>query len=198
MVAGVRGGGVSSLGAGHAPDISADGRAIAFERGTSVLLRRSGRTSSLGRGSDPKVSDRTSGRYGVALVSGSQCFLRIAGGRGGSKGSFRVSVTRRGRGRLGGRCQGPDLTLFAPANGQVHFTIVRGGCTTLYYWNKPSRNTDDLARACGGSPAIDETATSARGNFDAFVGAGSGTYRFDRNGGVSDVFVKHLGQGQPL
>ena len=91
----------------------------------------------------------------------------------------------------GGGSTSGGVTAYAPERGIV--TFVQAG-SNLCYFNKNTGNTDDLAHASG---PIFDVSTSARANFVAFTSTGGG-FPFDGNGGVADVFVKHLVDGRAL
>ena len=214
----VRDGRARSLGRGGNPDVSLDGTAVVWERGRSVLIRRGGRTSVVGPGSNPRVSDREGRLWGVAFEttsrlvgrdsgSGSDVYTRVFGARGRPRRTDLVSATGRGGGRLPGTSVAPDITAFGTNRGFITWITTvgpgqgprAGGTSTLYYRNNNSGGIDDLARtpAEGDQPSIIEAVTSARGNFVAFSSTAAFS-PFDGNGSTQDVFVKHLGQGTRL
>jgi hypothetical protein len=208
-VAGV-GGRVRSLGAGDQVDLALDGRAVVWRSDGVVKLRRDGRTSVVGPGSNPAVSDRehvggrlvwaVSFQTGSALVGrdrnpGVDVYTRTFAGRGGSLKTDLISATRRGGSSLGGDSENGGLTAYAAGRGIVVFVNHRAGDSTLYYRNNNSGNIDDLAHA--GDRAISDVVTSARANWVAFSSAAT-DFPYDRNGDVQDVFLKHLVDGHAL
>jgi hypothetical protein len=206
-IARVRGGRPRSLGAGARPDCSMDGSALVWERGGGVMLRRAGRTTTVtGSGRSPVVSDSESGLWAVSFESsdqlsgndrnpGADVYMRTFRRRGGARRTDLVSAQRRGAASLGGQSRAGGLTAYAARRGIVTFATDAGGGSTLYYRNNNSGNIDDLAHASAG--AISEIATSARANFVAFSSSFAG-FPHDGNGGVQDVFFKHLVDGAAL
>ena len=192
-VAPVSGGQPRSLGRGSSPDLSLDGSAIAWERGSSIAVNRAGNTSTIApRGSNPTVSDREVDQWAVALETGGDVQMRVFRARGGSRRTLRVTSG-------GGTSASGGLTAFAANRGIVTYVTSRGGVSDLFYRNNNSGNSDDLAHATGpgSQPSIFDVATSARANFVAFTSTGA-DFPFDRNGPVADVFFKHLIDGVAL
>lgn len=208
-VAGI-GGRVRSLGPGDQVDLALDGRAVVWRSGGVVKLRREGRTSVVGPGASPTVSDRehVGGRL-VWAVSfhtsaslagrdrnpGLDVYTRTFAARGGSLRTDLISATRRGGTSLGGDSENGGVTAYAAGRGIVVFVNHRAGGSTLYYRNNNSGNIDDLAHAQ--DRTIFDVATSARANWVAFSSAAT-DFAHDRNGGVQDVFLKHLIDGHAL
>jgi hypothetical protein len=208
-VARVRGGRPYSLGSGGNPSFARDGSAIVWEQGGGVMLRAGGHTVRVaGDGSDPHVSDRTDGRWGVVFQTaarltrndtnpGFDVYMRIVDGDGSVHGTDLISAWRRGAGSLGGTSLAGGISVYGAVRGIVTFANLRGGSDTLYYRNNHTGNIDDLAHASGGPFSIFDVATSARANFVAFSSTYSG-FHFDRNGSQQDVFFKALRDGDPL
>jgi hypothetical protein len=208
FVARVRGGRPHLLGSGGSPSFARDGSAIAWQQGGSVMLRAGRRTVRVAAGSDPHVSDRTRGRWGVVFQTsarlvgndtnpGSDVYMRVLSGRGHLRATDLISASRRGAHSLGGTSLAGGITAYGALRGIVTFANVQGGQDTLYYRNNHTGNIDDLAHASGGAFSIFDVATSARANFVAFSSTFEG-FRFDRNGSQQDVFFKALRDGQAL
>jgi hypothetical protein len=209
FVARVRHGRPHLLGSGSAPSYARDGSAITWvTQSGGVMLRAGGHTTLVsGSGSDPHVSDRTQGQWGVVFQTGarltgndtnpgSDVYMRIVGRHGGIRGTDLISASRRGAHSLGGSNLAGGITAYGAARGIVTFANARGGQDTLYYRNNHTGNIDDLAHASGGAVIFD-VATSARANFVAFTSTYSG-FRFDHNGSTQDVFFKGLRDGEAL
>jgi hypothetical protein len=209
FVARVRGGHAHLLGSGSAPSYARDGSAITWiSQGGAIMLRAGGHTTRVAdSGSDPHVSDRTQGQWGVVFQTGSRLtsndtnpgsdvYMRIVGAGGGVRGTDLISASRRGAHSLGGNNLAGGITAYGAARGIVTFANARGSQDTLYYRNNHTGNIDDLAHASGGAVIFD-VATSARANFVAFSSTYSG-FRFDHNGSQQDVFFKGLVDGDAL
>lgn len=187
--AGVRSGSPRAIGGGSSPDYSLDGTAVVWQRGGAIAIRRRGVTSRVTSGHNATVSDVTRGGWGVAFDSGSRVYLKTIRARGGV---IRTTLVSRGcPSTPGGGSSSGGVTAYAPERGIV--TFVQAG-SNLCYFNKNTGNTDDLAHASG---PIFDVSTSARANFVAFTSTGGG-FPFDGNGGMADVFVKHLVDGKAL
>jgi hypothetical protein len=197
------------LGSGSRPSFARDGSGITWEQGGGIMLRAGGHTVRVAdSGSDPHVSDRTAGKWGVVFQSGAQLtgndtnpgsdvYTRIVGPSGHVIDTDLISAPRKGARSLGGTNLAGGITAYAPVRGIVTFANASGGQDTLYYRNNHTGNIDDLAHASGGGVSIFDVATSARANFVAFSSTFGG-FRFDRNGGQQDVFFKHLRDGDAL
>jgi len=209
FVARVRGGRPRLLGSGSNPSFARDGSAIVWQQGAGVMLRAGGHTVRVAaNGSDPHVSDRTQAEWGVVFQTGAQLtgsdtnpgtdvYMRVVSRGGHVRATDLISASRRGAHSLGGTSLAGGITSYGSLRGIVTFANVRGGQDTLYYRNNHTGNIDDLAHASGGGASIFDVATSARANFVAFSSTFSG-FRFDRNGGQQDVFLKALRDGEPL
>ncbi|MGH2905417.1 MAG: TolB family protein [Solirubrobacterales bacterium] len=164
---------------GGTPDFSLDGKAIAWQNGGTIELRRKGRTVAIDGGSNPQVSDATNRERGVTYDSGGQAMLAIVSAHG--------HVDRRPV--TSGSSRATSISAFAPHRGIV--TFIAGD--SLYYLNRHTGNTDDLAHAYG---PIGEGTASARANFAAFTASGGDG--FIGNTSTSAVFFKHLVDGAKL
>lgn len=204
-VAGVRRGRPQRLGAGAEPDVSLDGSAIVWVRGGRVVLRRAGRTSVVGPGAHPTVSDDDSGRWAVTFDTrarlsrrdrnpGSDVYMRVLRAAGGPRRTDLISAPRRGAGSLGGDSHNGGLTAYAATRGIVVFVNDRGSTSDLYYRNNRTGNVDLLARATTAGPILG-VATSARANFVAFASQNSFV---GPTGGQRAVFFKQLIDGEAI
>jgi hypothetical protein len=209
FVARVKRGRPHLLGSGSNPSYARDGSAITWMQGGGVMLRAGGHTTRVAdNGSDPHVSDRTQGEWGVVFQSaarlvgndtnpGPDVYTRVVSPGGHVRSTDLISASRRGAHSLGGTNLAGGITSYGAARGIVTFANVQGGQDTLYYRNNHTGNIDDLAHASGGVAAIFDVATSARANFVAFSSTYSG-FRFDHNGSQQDVFFKGLVDGDAL
>jgi hypothetical protein len=205
----VRGGRPHLLGSGTNPSFARDGSAITWQQGGGIMLRAGGHTVRVAdNGSDPHVSDRTQGEWGVVFQTGarltgndtnpgSDVYMRVVSRGGHVRATDLISASRRGAHSLGGTSLAGGISAYGALRGIVTFANVQGGQDTLYYRNNHTGNIDDLAHASGGPAAIFDVATSARANFVAFSSTYSG-FRFDHNGGQQDVFFKALRDGDAL
>lgn len=194
------------IGSGSNPSFARDGSAITWQQGGGIMLRAGGHTLRVAsNGSDPHVSDRTSGGWAVVFQTGarltgndtnpgSDVYMRVI--RGGRViDTDLISASRRGAHSLGGSNLAGGITAYGAPRGIVTFASAQGGSDTLYYRNNHTGNIDDLAHASGGAVIFD-VATSARANFVAFSSTYSG-FRYDHNGSQQDVFFKGLVDGEP-
>lgn len=203
----VSGGRVNLLGSGSSPSYARDGSAITWVQGGGIMLRAGGHTMRVAdSGSDPHVSDRTSGGWAVVFQTGARLtgndtnpgtdvYMRVIRG-GHVAATDLISASRRGAHSLGGTNFSGGITAYGAPRGIVTFASAQGGSDTLYYRNNHTGNIDDLAHASGGAVIFD-IATSARANFVAFSSTYSG-FRFDHNGSQQDVFFKGLRDGKAL
>ena len=207
FVARERGGRPHMLGSGSNPAYARDGSAITWVQGGGIMLRAGGHTIHIAdSGSDPHVSDRTSGGWAVVFQTGarltrndnnpgSDVYMRVV--RDGHViATDLISAFRRGARSLGGSNVAGGITAYGAPRGIVTFASAQGGSDTLYYRNNHTGNIDDLAHASGGA-VIYGVATSARANFVAFSSTYSG-FRFDHNGSQQDGFCKALRDGDAL
>jgi hypothetical protein len=195
------------IGSGSNPSYARDGTAITWQQGGGIMLNAGGHTLRVAsNGSDPHVSDRTSGGWAVVFQTGARLtgndtnpgtdvYMRVIRG-GHVADTDLISASRRGAHSLGGTNLAGGITAYGAPRGIVTFASAHGGSDTLYYRNNHTGNIDDLAHASGGA-AIFDVATSARANFVAFSSTFSG-FRFDHNGGQQDVFFKGLVDGEAL
>ncbi|HEY2602503.1 MAG TPA: hypothetical protein VGI67_13180 [Thermoleophilaceae bacterium] len=208
FVAGEAGGKPHLLGSGTSPSFARDGSAIVWQQGGGIMLDAGGHVTRVAdSGSDPHVSDRTSGSWAVVFQTGakltgndtnpgSDVYMRVVGDGGGIRDTDLISASRRGAHSLGGSNLAGGITSYGAPRGIVTFASAHGSADTLYYRNNHTGNIDDLAHASGGASIFD-VATSARANFVAFTSTYSG-FRFDHNGSQQDVFFKGLVDGEPL
>jgi hypothetical protein len=156
------GGSVRSLGRGSDIDLSLDNKAVVWRSGGQIKIRRAGRTSKVGPGSNPTVSDITPlGSRKVWSVSfesesslagrdhnpGLDVYTRTIAARGGPIGTDLISAPRRGAGSLGGDNENGGVTAYAAKRGIVVFVNQHESGSTLFYRNNNSGNIDDLAVA---------------------------------------------------
>ena len=196
------------VGNGSGPSFARDGTALVWNDGAAVMLRAAGRTVMVaGNGSSPRVSDLTSGYWGVVFQTsarltpndtnpGSDVYMRRVGRSGGVVSTDLISAFRRGAASLGGSSVAGGISAFGASRGVVTFATDNGALDTLYYRNNHTGNIDDLAHAYGPGSIFD-VVTSARANFVAFSSTYPG-FRFDRNGWGQDVFFKALSNGEAL
>ena len=197
------------LGSGSNPSFARDGSAIVWQQGGGIMLRAGGHTVRVAdNGSDPHVSDRTQGEWGVVFQTGarltgndtnpgSDVYMRVVSAGGHVRATDLISASRRGAHSLGGTNLAGGISAYGALRGIVTFANAQGGQDTLYYRNNHTGNIDDLAHASGGGISIFDVATSARANFVAFSSTYSG-FRFDHNGSQQDVFFKGLRDGDAL
>jgi hypothetical protein len=207
FVAREAGGKARLIGSGTNPSYARDGSAITWQQGGGIMLSAGGHAIRIAdNGSDPHVSDKTSGGWAVVFQTGarltgndtnpgSDVYMRVVR-RGRVVGTDLISASRRGAHSLGGTNLAGGITAYGAPRGIVTFASAQGGSDTLYYRNNHTGNIDDLAHASGGAVIFD-VATSARANFVAFTSTYSG-FRFDHNGGQQDVFFKGLVDGEAL
>lgn len=193
------------IGSGSNPSYSRDGSAITWQQGGGIMLRAGGHVLRVANnGTDPHVSDRTSGGWAVVFQTGarltgndtnpgSDVYMRVIRG-GHVRDTDLISASRRGANSLGGSNLAGGITAYGAPRGIVTFASAQGSSDTLYYRNNHTGNIDDLAHASGGAVIFD-VATSARANFVAFSSTFSG-FRYDHNGSQQDVFFKGLVDGE--
>ncbi len=163
-----------SIGPGASPKYSRDSRSLVFNRGSNVFFRHGGSLRRVGRGSGPVVSDRSPvGGWGVAFNRGSSVGLSIV-----RSGHVRRTTAVR-RAKVG--C----VTSMVAHRGIVVWW--RG--SHLYYQNRNSGNSDDLAHA---RHAIEEADCSARANLVAFSTAGGRGFIDNSRNRQKSVYVKWL------
>lgn len=167
--------------AGGDADYSYDGRALAWSHSGTVRLRWSGRTIAVGRGTAPRVSDAARRRRVVGLERHGQVVMVTLSKRGVTGSTLVTS----GPGALGG------VTAFAADRGIVVFGLG----SSLYYLNRHTGNSDDLAHAL--APIIEADA-SARANFVVFTAPMGIGFIGDGNGSIPDIWIKHVVDGRRL
>lgn len=169
LVAPAHGGRAKQFGIGRTPNFSRDGSALTWAQGSNVMIRRNGRKSVVGVGTNPTVTDNESGKWAVSYDSGGKVLVRILRATGAPKKTIRVA---------GGDSHNGGITLYGATRGIV--TWFQG--SDYYYFNENSGNSDDIARM---DDDIVEAATSARANFVAFSSGGN-------------VWFKHLTDGEQI
>ena len=192
----VRGGRPARVAHGTQANYSRDGSALTWSSGSAVFVRREGRTTNVGPGYNPRVSDEESGVWGVAFETSASLtgrdgdslpdvYTREVKRRGGAARTDLISTAPGGSAYNGG------ITSFGTNRGIVIFGIHEGSGTALWYRNNHTGNIDDLV-ASGGS--LTSVATSARANFVAFSSTES-LSGYDRSPNT-DVYFKHLRDGE--
>jgi hypothetical protein len=163
-----------SLGAGSNPRYSRDGKSITFVRNGSVIFRHGGFTAKLTTGSSPRVSDyATSAGWAVVYNSGGNVKLALI--NNGRK-SIQTAVHNAVVGGVTSRAAGRGI-------------VVWGRSSALYYLNRHTGNSDDLAY---GHSDITEIDSSARANLIAFAAAGGENFIDARGNRTKSVYVKWL------
>lgn len=162
------------LGAGSDPRYSRDGKSITFVRGGSVIFRHGRFKAKLGSGSEPRVSDyATSAGWAVAYNSGGNVKLALI--NNGRK-SIQTAVRNAVVGGITSRAAGRGIVVWASSK-------------ALYYLNRHTGNSDDLAY---GNSTITEIDSSARANLIAFAAAGGENFIDARGNRTKSVYVKWL------
>lgn len=164
-----------SLGAGSQPSYSRDGKSIVYVRADGrVVYRHGGTRSVLSAGSKPRVSDYSNG-HGWAVVYNSGGDVKLALINRGRK-SIRTAVRH---------AQAGGVTSRAAHRG----ILVWSRSSALYYLNRNTGNSDDLAYA---RRAITEVASSARANLIAFTASGGRGFIDTKGNDKPSVYVKWL------
>jgi hypothetical protein len=171
----VKGGHNDSLGSGSAPDYSLDGLSMVWVRDDHVIFRHHGHNRTFGSGNHPLVSDR-SGPAGWAIGYDSGNSVKLAIVRNNGRTHERVIVEN---GVIGG------VTAYAAQRGIVVFATG----SSLFYLNRHTGNTDDLAHAYS---AITEPSASARSNLVAFSASGGRDFVDTPSHPRQSVYVKYL------
>ena len=222
------GGSVRSLGRGDQVDLALDGEGVVWVAGGKITFRRAGRTSKVGPGANPTVSDgerigpRTlwavSFQTRASLVRrdhnpGLDVYTRVLAQRGGPRATDLISAPRRGAGSLGGDNENGGLTAYAARRGIIVFVNHRESGSYLFYRNNHSGNIDDLAVAGKDQSGIERPRRAAaaqeadRAITEVSISARSNwvafsstsqNFPFDGDGHVEDVFFKHLIDGQSI
>ena len=205
LVAPVKAGKITSLGAGDDPDFSLDGRAIAWQSGSKVMFIRDGKKTVVGPGENPTVTDAErlhnmkTPNWGVSFDSpaklsskdknpGIDTYLRVYGPKGGPKRTDLISFAQpkvdfngKGDNRNGG------ITAYGTNRGILTYVHTEGDTTDAYYWNQHTGNADDIAHAAAanGQPGITEMVTSTRADFYAFTSSFAGDFSLPFSGSVA-------------
>lgn len=194
LVAGVRSGKVKTIGAGSDPDYALDGRAIAWQAGSKIMLIRDGKKVVVGPGSNPTVTDAErlhnmkTPNWGVSFDTpaklsskdhnpGVDTYLRVYGPKGGAKRTDLISYAQSGPHFDGaGDNVNGGITAYGTNRGILSFVHTEGDQSDAYYWNQHTGNADDIAHAAAqnGQPGIAEMVTSARADFYAFTSSFAG------------------------
>lgn len=187
----------SRIAPGSGPHFARDGSAIVWTHRGLIRIRRRGIMSTVGPGTNPRVSDQEYGLWGIVFDtrrrllavdrdSYRDVYMRILGRHGGAHRTILISKVPGGNAFNGG------ITVYGQNRGIVTFAIREGGGWGLWYYNKHTGHVDDLAFSRRGS--IHGIATSARANFVAFTTARR-ISRFDHSR-YPTVYVKQLVDGQ--
>ena len=163
-----------SLGSGTDPRYSRDGKSITFVRRGNVIFRHGGFKRKLGPGSEPRVSDYANS-HGWAVAYN-------------SNGNVKVGIINRGRRSIQTAARNAvvgGVTSRAAHRGIVIWARSRA----LYYLNRNTGNSDDLAY---GHSRITEIDSSARANLIAFAAAGGQSFIDARGNRTKSVYVKWL------
>lgn len=163
-----------SLGSGTDPRYSRDGKSITFVRRGNVIFRHGRLRRKIGPGSDPRVSDYANA-HGWAVAYN-------------SRGNAKVAIINRGRKSIQTAARNAvvgGVTSRAAHRGIVIWARNRA----LYYLNRNSGNSDDLAY---GHSRITEIDASARANLIAFAAAGGQSFIDTRGNRTKSVYVKWL------
>jgi hypothetical protein len=158
--------------------------------GGSVFIQRRGRTTKVGPGARPRVSDDESGVWGIVFDTTARLsradhdsrpdvYTRVVRRRGGPGRTDLISTAHGGGAYNGG------ITSFGANRGIVVFGIGKGRGSAIWYRNNHTRNIDELALSGGRLTGI---ATSARANFLAFTSTRR-LSRYDRSP-HADVYFK--------
>lgn len=170
----VAGGKPRSLGSGTDPHYSRDGKSITFVRNGRVVFRHGGFKDVLGNGDSPRVSDyASSAGWAVAYNSGGNVKLALI--NNGRK-SIQTAVHHAIVGGITSRAAGRGIVVWASSK-------------ALYYLNRHTGNSDDLAY--GHSP-ITQIDSSARANLIAFAASGGDGFIDAGSNHVPSVYVKWL------
>lgn len=163
-----------SLGAGNDPRFSRDGKSITLVRSGTVIFRHGGFKRKIGPGSDPRVSDyATSHGWAVAY---------------NSSGNAKVAIINRGRKSI--QTAARNAVVGGVTSRAAHRGIVVWARNhALYYLNRNTGNSDDLAY---GHSRITEIDSSARANLIAFAAAGGESFIDARGNRTKSVYVKWL------
>jgi hypothetical protein len=170
----VAGGKPLSLGSGSAPTYSRDGKSITFVRHGRVVFRHGGFKAVLSTGSAPRVSDYAT-NHGWAVAYNSDGNVKLALINNGRK-SVQTAVRNAIVGGITSRAAGRGIVVWASSR-------------ALYYLNRHTGNSDDLAYS--NSP-ITEIDSSARANLISFAAAGGSGFIDASGNHTPSVYVKWL------
>jgi hypothetical protein len=163
-----------SLGTGNDPRFSRDGKSITHVRKGNVIFRRGGFKRKIGPGSAPRVSDYATS-YGWAVAYN-------------SSGNAKVAIINRGRKSI--QTAARNAVVGGVTSRAAHRGIVVWARNqALYYLNRNTGNSDDLAY---GYSRITEIDSSARANLIAFAAAGGESFIDARGNRTKSVYVKWL------
>lgn len=164
-----------SLGKGRDPDYSRDGKSITYVRSDGRVVFRHGRHKSvLSSGEAPHVSDYATGHgWAVAYNSGGDVKLGLVN-RG--RKSVQTAVRNAIVGGITSRAAGRGIVVWARSS-------------ALFYLNRHTGNSDDLAYA---RSRITEIDSSARANLIAFAAPGGSGFRDVQGNTTQSVYVKWL------
>lgn len=164
-----------ALGNGHDPDYSRDGKSITWVRSDGrVVFRHGGFKAVLSAGSSPHVSDYATGHgWAVAYNSGGDVKLGLI-----NRGHKSVQTAVR-NGIVGG------ITARAAGRG----IVVWARSSALFYLNRHTGNSDDLAYA---RSRITEIDSSARANLIAFAAPGGEGFKDVAGNRQPSIYVKWL------
>lgn len=165
-----------SLGRGSDPDYSRDGKSITYVgKSGHVMFRHGGFKARLSTGTSPHVSDYATGHgWAVAYNSGGNVKLGLIN-RG--RKSVQTAVRNAIVGGITSRAAGRGIVVWARSS-------------ALYYLNRNTGNSDDLAYT---SRPITEIDSSARANLIAFAApGGSSGFRDVEGNTAQSVYVKWL------
>lgn len=159
---------------GVEPRFSRDGKSMTYVSGGRVVFRHGGYVARLRGGSEPRVSDYATAKgWAVAYNSGGHAKVAIIhGGRRSIQTVARNAVV----GGVTARAAGRGIVVWARNS-------------ALYYLNRNTGNSDDLAY--GHSP-ITQIDSSARANLIAFATAGGEDFIDARGNHTQSVYVKWL------
>lgn len=173
-----KGGKPKSLGAGTNPRFSRDSLSMVWVKSGKVVFKHAGRNRTFGKGSNPLVSDQAGSGAGWAIAYQAGRNVKLALVR--KNGNTSTKTLLRGS-RLGG------VSVYAAERG----IIVYAKKNTLFYLNRNSGNSDDLAV---GKTPISEIAISARTNIVAFAAPGGIDYIDAPGNTTKSVYIKYLPQ----
>jgi hypothetical protein len=164
-----------SLGPGTTPDYSLDGQSMTWVKDGRVVFRHPGHNRTLGPGTNPVVSDRSGpAGWAVGYNSGGAVMLGIIRNSGKTHDSVAIHS-----GIIGG------VTAYAAQRGIMVYTTGN----SVFYLNRHTGNTDDLAHAYS---SISDTSASARSNLVSFAASGGESFIDPPGRSTQGVYVKYL------